>query len=459
MSPRVGPLPEATVLRLDSSVRRFAGGTVLVGGSPLRLLRLGARAASSLERLAAGGEVGDRPRDQQLARRLLDAGVAHPELPSGEFAPRNVTLVAPVKDNVAGARRLLAATAELADHVVVDDGSAVPLSTEHLPEAAVRNEKPAGPAAAREAGWRRARTELVAFVDADVVPEHGWLQALLPLFSDPSVTAVAPRVHSGLEDSAVARYESDRSSLDLGTRPASVRPMSRVSYVPSAALVVRRDALDEVGGFDARLRFGEDVDLVWRLIDSGKTVRYQPESRVRHDPRTRLRTWARQRFDYGTSAAPLSARHPNRLSCARISRYSALAWALLAAGRPRLALLCSAATTALFPRKLRGRGVPTAEALRLAGFGHLGAGRLLTEAVRRTWWPLAVLAAPFSKKARWVVLVALLPCLVESAGKPPSWLALRILDDLAYGAGVWRGCAKERTLRPLLPSWTDDALR
>ena len=447
------------MLRFDSSVRRFAGGTVVLGGSPLRLLRLGTRGAESLQRLAAGEAVGNRQRDQQLARRLLDSGLAHPDVPAGGFDHRDVTLVAPVKDDSAGARRLLVATTELADRIVVDDGSATPLSAQHLSESVVRNEKPEGPAAARNTGWRLARTELVAFVDADVVPEDGWLDALLPLFSDPAVAAVAPRVRCSSGRSAAARYERDRSSLDFGSHPGVVRPMSRISYVPSAALVVRRDALDEVGGFDARLRFGEDVDLVWRLIDSGKTVRYQPESHVRHEPRSRLRGWVRQRFEYGTSAAPLSVRHRERLSCVRVSRYSALAWSLLAAGRPRLALLLAAATTALFPRKLRGKGVPTAEALRLAGFGHLGAGRLLADAVRRTWWPLVVAGAPFSKKVRRVALVALLPCLLEAAGKPPSWLVLRLLDDLAYGAGVWRGCAKERTLRPLLPSWTDDALR
>ena len=34
----------------------------------------------------------------------------------------------------------------------------------------------------------------------------------------------------------------------------------------------------------------------------------------------------------------------------------------------------------------------------------------------------------------------------------PAYLALRFLDDAAYCAGVWRGCLRERTLRPLLPA-------
>ena len=65
-------------------------------------------------------------------------------------------------------------------------------------------------------------------------------------------------------------------------RPGLVRPLSRIPYVPSAALVVRRAALpDEL--FDPALRGGEDVDLVWRLVQAGWDVRYEPAATVGHD--------------------------------------------------------------------------------------------------------------------------------------------------------------------------------
>lgn len=447
-------LPEGTILRVDDSVRRIAGGAVLLGGSPLRLMRLGARGARVFEQWAGGGELGAGAGEQQLARRLVDSGLLHPEPPKGPFGPQDVTLVAPVKDDPCGTRRLRAATGELAERIIVDDGSAEP-----VPEPALRHERALGPAAARNAGWRLAGTELVAFVDADVEPEPGWLDPVLALFADPEVAAVAPRIRSRPGENGVASYERDRSSLDLGGRRAQVRPMSRVSYVPSAALVVRREVLREQGGFDERLRFGEDVDLVWRLLDAGWTVRYEPASVVHHDPRPDVTRWLRQRFEYGTSAAPLSARHPGRLSCVKLSRWSALSWGMLACGRPVAAVLLAAVTTALFPRKLRGMGVPAVEALRLAGWGHLGAGRLLADATRRAWWPLAVLAALLSRRARVVVLAALLPCVVESVGRGPRWFLLRVLDDLSYGAGVWVGCLRERTLDPLRPQFTEDAPR
>lgn len=442
--------PEGTVLRVDESVRRIGDG-LLLGGSPLRLVRLGGAGVRVFDRWAAGGAV--NAGEQQLAQRLIASGLVHPQPPKG-FGPQDVALVTPVKDDVARARRLLAATREVGERIVVDDGSASPVA-----EAELRHERPAGPAAARNAGWRRVGAELVAFVDADVEPEPGWLDPLLAQFADPAVAAVAPRIRSRPARGRLARYERDRSSLDLGARPAPVRPMSRVSYVPSAALVVRRAALEALGGFDQRLRFGEDVDLVWRMLDAGWEVRYEPDSEVRHDPRAGVRSWLRQRFEYGTAAAPLSLRHPGRLSCARLSRWSALAWGLAAGGRPAAAVAVAAVTTALFPRKLRSSGVPAAEALRLAGWGHVGAGRLLADAARRAWWPLAVVAALCSRRARWVVLAALLPCLAESAGRGPSWPLLRVLDDLSYGAGVWVGCLRARTLGPLRPQFTRDDQR
>lgn len=51
-------------------------------------------------------------------------------------------------------------------------------------------------------------------------------------------------------------------------------------------------------------------------------------------------------------------------------------------------------------------------------------------------------------------IVALLPCIAESAGRTPSWLGLRIADELAYSAGIWLGCLQHRVLRPLLPQFT-----
>jgi hypothetical protein len=84
--------------------------------------------------------------------------------------------------------------------------------------------------------------------------------------------------------------------------------------------------------------------------------------------------------------------------------------------------------------------------LRIAGLGNVRAGLLLADAVRRVWWPIVFLAALRSRRARLIALASLLPL------RHP----VHLVDDMAYGVGVWKGVWQERTIAPLIPrfvSW------
>jgi mycofactocin system glycosyltransferase len=427
-------------LQLDRGVRRFGDGRLLLGGAPTRLLRLGDTGAQLLDAWLTGHPVGPEPAARALARRLLDAGIVHPAAEPGSHAETLVTLVVPVKDNPDGLARLLAATAGMPDRIVVDDGSADPLG-----DATIRHDRPRGPAAARNAGWRRAATPLVAFLDSDTVPAAGWLDPILPLFDDPAVAAVAPRIKS-MSTGPVGRYEARRSALDMGPEPAPVRPGGRVRYLPAAALVVRAEALRALGGFDESLRFGEDVDLVWRLLAAGHTVRYQPLSAVHHQPRGTVRAFLRQRFDYGSSAAPLARRHPGLLYPVRLPAALAVAYLLAVAGRPAAAALAGAGSAGRTVRRLHRGQVPLLAATALAVRGQLTLTGQLAAALRREWWPLALC----TRRGRRLLLAAHAAAAAASL-REGSGILPRIADDLAYGLGVWAGCLRHRTLAPLAP--------
>ena len=108
-----------------------------------------------------------------------------------------------------------------------------------------------------------------------------------------------------------------------------MRPLSAVSYVPSAALLARRTAV--AGGFDETMRVAEDVDLVWRLTAAGWRVRYEPGAAVAHAHPVATGEWLRRRAFYGTGAALLASRHGSAVAPVVVSPRSALAWALVAA--------------------------------------------------------------------------------------------------------------------------------
>jgi GT2 family glycosyltransferase len=510
----------------DSGTRLVAGGSVLVGGSPVRVLRLTSAGARQVASWFAGAPVPSGAGARALARRLLDAGIAHPDLaarggPDGSPGtaaawatadpvdanpaagvsrhpgPADVTVVIPVRDRHAELARCLSGLRDLAHVIVVDDASADPRAIERIAAehgaAVIARPVNGGPGAARNTGLGAADTDIVAFLDSDCVPRPGWLAGLLPHFTDPAVGAVAPRIVPHENGTGwLARYEGASSTLDMGARPSPVRPGARVSYVPGAALVVRKAAAGE--GFRDGMYVGEDVDFVWRMPAAGWRVRYEPGAVMGHDHRVTFRAWFSRRADYGTSAAALEELHPGAVRPLYASWWTAGAWAAALSGHPGTAAALTATATAVLSRrlarvtgerwpfpgwpadnsnrspastsdnsKMRLRSALPLEsaawqlAARLAGGGTIAAARPLGSAMSRTWWPIAIPAALAVKKLRLPVAALILaPPLLDWADRrppldPARYVAARLLDDAAYSLGVWQGCLARRTIRPLLP--------
>jgi mycofactocin system glycosyltransferase len=461
-------LPDGFAVQVDRRVRVLGRGSALLGGSPTRLLRL----APDAQVMLSDGrlEVHDAT-SAQLARTLLDATVAHPRPASGP-SHRDVTVVIPVRDNDAGLQRLVSSLRGLRV-IVVDDGSSAPVNRDdftgaHCDIEVLRHPRSKGPAAARNTGLAASNTEFVAFLDSDVVPRRGWLEALLGHFCDPTVALVAPRI-VGLtrSDRLVARYEAVHSSLDLGHREAPVVPYGTVSYVPSAAIVCRKAALFGIDGFDDTLHSGEDVDLCWRLMEAGARLRYEPIALVAHDHRTVLSDWLARKAFYGGSAAPLSVRHPDKTAPLVISGWTLALWVLMAIGSGMgylVSLAVAAVTGQRIAKALRGPDTEPWDVAVVTTRGLGSAGLQLASAMCRHYWPVALLAALLSRRCRQAVLIAAVVDGVvdwlrhtknpDTDTKPigvVSYLLLKRLDDLAYGIGLWGGVARERNIAPLKP--------
>ena len=113
-----GLAPAGLRLIPDPGTRLVAGGTVLVGGSPVRLLRLTPAGARQVASWFAGSPVPDAAAARALARRVLDAGIAHPQFAASTSATpgpaacglptvADVTVVIPVRDRHAELDRCL----------------------------------------------------------------------------------------------------------------------------------------------------------------------------------------------------------------------------------------------------------------------------------------------------------------------------------------------------------------
>jgi mycofactocin glycosyltransferase len=456
------PYPVGWRLAPDRDLVVLAEGRVLLGGSPTRLVRLRPKASRLVRGWLDGGQVENDRTARAVARRLVRAGLVHPR-PAPGPAGMLVTMVVPVRDRAAELERLLASVGRTPT-IVVDDGSLHGAPIEKVARDAgaeyLRLDTSRGPGGARNAGLAKVRTPFVAMVDSDCVLPPGWLDELVGHFGDPRVALVAPRVVSPDGPSALARYESARCALDLGPDEGPVAPGRRVGYVPSAAIVLRRAAVLP-HCFDERLAVGEDVDLVWRLVEAGWDIRYVPSVEVEHEPRLQPLEWAARRFLYGSSAGPLARRHGDATAPARLSPATAAVWGLALSGRLTAAAGVGAVSTALLAGRLKGVvDDPFDVAARLTGVGMARSAGPIVAGMARAWTP-AIVVGLFVRRLRRRRL-ALLAALGISAAQgwrsrpegldPLSYLSLRLADDLAYGLGVWWGCAREATVTPLVPA-------
>ena len=446
----------------DSSWRRPEHGNVVLAGSPLTLFSLsksGQTIAECIER-AHPLPQGHEP----LTERLLNAGAIHP-IPSDDdkvrFSLNTVTAVIPAfiqtSQEAQTLKSLVASCSSLHSTVVIDDCSPHPLPD--LGETRViRLDTNSGPAAARNAGIAMVETEFIACIDVDVTISATTISQLLPYFADEKVALVAPRVKSRATANVVGEYEVAASVLDMGDVEARVRAGTRVSYVPSAMWLCRATALRSVSSFDESLRSGEDVDLVWRLNDAGWSCRYQPQAVCSHAPRTTLQRFAQQRMSYGQSAAHLAKRHTGKLAPVRLNVWQASTWLLVALGLPFVALIVAVVAGASTAKKLRKFPQLKSESINISVHGTAKSGLSIAHAISRVWWPIALVLAIFSQRLRVIfIAAALAPAVYEWWTKRPHldvvrFALMKMLDNAAYGAGVWKGVIATRNAAPLIPS-------
>ena len=184
--------------------------------------------------------------------------------------------------------------------LVVDDGSTD--GTRQIAERhgvrVLSQPTPAGPYAARNAGWRSSTADLIVFTDVRCRPEQGWLASLLVAVNAPGVAIAGCDVQmTATRPTAAERWAIRRQPLRIdGYLTHAFLP-----YVPTACLAITRANLERLDGF-LPLRSGADADFCWRAqqADLGRVVAAEIGMWAR--PRTANRDVIGQYRRYGSSA-------------------------------------------------------------------------------------------------------------------------------------------------------------
>lgn len=158
--------------------------------------------------------------------------------------------------------------------IVVDDGSTDDTRDcmSAFPKVVYLAKTNRGPAAARNTGIKHARGEYIAFLDADDLWPDGKLQTQINLLQQHPDAAMCfgdcRQFASGLAQTTTLFEESGQGVCAWGDAPVLANAYARLlmaNFITTGSVIVRREVVDKIGGFNEGLRLVEDLDLWLRI--------------------------------------------------------------------------------------------------------------------------------------------------------------------------------------------------
>ena len=168
-----------------------------------------------------------------------------------------------------------------------------------------------GPGQSRNYGAERAQGDYLIILDSDVVLPPGYLEAVdnshpVHAFGGPDAA------HPSFTPVQKAISYSMTSFFTTGGIRGSKKARLDKFYPRSFNMGIRRDVYLKLGGF-SKMRFGEDIDFSYRIVEAGYNPQLLPEAWVWHKRRTDFRKFFRQVYNSGIARINLEKRHPGTL--------------------------------------------------------------------------------------------------------------------------------------------------
>jgi GT2 family glycosyltransferase len=188
--------------------------------------------------------------------------------------------------------------------VVVDDGGGTPLDdvvdgVRDRLDVVLLTQEQSGPAAARNTGARRARGELLAFIDDDCLADPGWLRRLGERFAREPELGLGGRTVNALPRNPYAT--ASQLVITVGYDLHNADP-DDARFFASNNMAFPREAFLAAGGFDETFVTAEDRELCarWRLL--GRRLAYVDDAVALHASDLGPASFCRQFFRYGQGA-------------------------------------------------------------------------------------------------------------------------------------------------------------
>ena len=210
--------------------------------------------------------------------------------------------------------------------IVVEDGSSTPCEDVCSNHAGILDlhyysKSNSGPGQSRNYGAARAKGEWLVILDSDVVLSETYVERITAATTRATFAAFGgpDRAHESFTPTQKAiSYAMTSFFTTGGIRGGTARKGQKTQraldkfYPRSYNMGIRSDVYRQLGGF-SKMRFGEDIDFSYRIVEAGFQTALLPEAWVWHKRRTDFRKFFRQVYNSGIARIHLTRRHPSTL--------------------------------------------------------------------------------------------------------------------------------------------------
>ena len=203
--------------------------------------------------------------------------------------------------------------------VIVEDGSKTPCKDvcqkyEGLLDLKYFDKPNSGPGQSRNYGAERSQGDYLLVLDSDVVLPRTYIEEVSRELDQKPVDAFGgpDRAHPSFTPTQKAISYSMTSFFTTGGIRGSKKGALDKFFPRSFNMGIRRDVYQELGGF-SKMRFGEDIDFSYRIVEAGYQPRLFADAWVWHKRRTDFRKFFRQVYNSGIARINLEKRHPGTL--------------------------------------------------------------------------------------------------------------------------------------------------
>ena len=158
-------------------------------------------------------------------------------------------------------------------------------------------------------------SDILGFIDADAKVERDWLQKIVKHLDDPKVAGASGDIETWNNENLWARS----IGYDLKNRYARLEKSA--VRIATMNLLLKKEIIEEVGGFDEKLPSQYDTDLGFRITSKGYRIVFDPNAKCYHYNRSTVKSYFKQQLQYGKNTARLYLKHHDLIKGDKITDF------------------------------------------------------------------------------------------------------------------------------------------